>query len=147
MFTSQAITKQAPDFTSFYLPTIAKTVTACSNVLESALHGNKSYNSYSQLIARLLLPYCLLGNRSKVSNAAQLRSAHSHEINVSYKEDVTWYPLRQSNGSICSASRQVRKGSNAMTGSSFIATMVSLSYRARGWVRVAHRPSPLCLRI
>ena len=74
VFTSQAITKQALDSTSFYLPTIAKTVTACSNVLESALHGNKSYNSYSQLIARLLLPYCLLGNRSKVSNAAQLRS-------------------------------------------------------------------------
>ena len=59
VFTSQAITKQAFDFTSFYLPTIAKTVTACSNVLESALHGNKSYNSYSQPARFDLLPHYL----------------------------------------------------------------------------------------
>ena len=73
VFTSQAITNQAFDFTSFYLPTIAKTVTACSNVLESALHGNKSYNSYSQPVRLDLLPHCLLGNSNNVY-AARLRS-------------------------------------------------------------------------
>ena len=42
----------------------------------------------------------------------------SHKNNVSaYKKDVTWCPVSQSNGSICFASRQVRKGPTAMTGS------------------------------
>ena len=49
----------------------------------------------------------------------------SHETNVSYKKDVTWCPVSQSNGSICFASRQVRKGPTAMTGSFLLQPLFS----------------------
>jgi len=45
----------------FIYQQLQRPVTACSNVLESALHGNKSYNSYSQPARLDLLPHCLLG--------------------------------------------------------------------------------------
>ena len=73
VFTSQATSympgyqcsqvKQPPNkrLTSqvFIYQQLQRPVTACSNVLESALHGNKSYNSYSQPARFDLLPHYL----------------------------------------------------------------------------------------
>jgi len=80
VFTSQAISymlgyqclqvKQPPNkrLTSqvFIYQQLQRPVTACSNVLESALHGNKSYNTYSQPARLDLLPYYLPRNRNNV---------------------------------------------------------------------------------